>query len=89
MTEEEKTKLRFLIAFLGYKFIKFVAGLRVNQIPHVCPEDPSCCRDHPTPQSLWFAASHFINVHAGSFQLVVTYFAFPTTVEENYAKNLL
>lgn len=91
MTEKEETKLRFAITFLGYKVIKFVVGLRVTQIPHICPDNPCCSRDGwiwlvPTPQPLWFAAYHFINVHPGSLQLVITYFTFPTVVEETSEK---
>lgn len=87
MTEEEETKLIFSITFLRYKFIKFVAGVRVTQIPHTCPNHPSCCKDGwiwlvLTPQLLWFTAYRFINAHPGSFQLIVIYFAFPAMEEE-------
>lgn len=43
----------------------------------------------PAPQPPWLAAYHFINVPPGSFQLAVTYFAFPTMVEGISEKNLL
>lgn len=39
-----------------------------------------------TPQLLWFTAHHFINAHPSSFQLIVTYFAFPAMEEKTVKK---